>query len=144
MCALASLQSHSDALICLHNADAAAVCKRRLNISHPSMHDINAVFSTQVIFRRSLVSAELVLIFLLLLPSPGLSTSASVLFPLNYSLSRRCPCRCCQRSVHIYRTFTFAQTLDIALCALGSSGCPCVRKHSLGFGCTQRLSDACL
>ncbi len=49
VCALSSLQSHSDAILCLHNADAAAVCKRRLNITHPSMKDINSVFATQVI-----------------------------------------------------------------------------------------------
>jgi len=48
VCALASLQSHSDAVLCLHNADAAAVCKRRLNITHPSMKDINSVFASQV------------------------------------------------------------------------------------------------
>jgi hypothetical protein len=56
VCALASLQSHSDAVLCLHNADAAAVCKRRLNITHPSMKDINSVFATQVMRLRCYIS----------------------------------------------------------------------------------------
>lgn len=149
VCALASLQSHSDAVLCLHNADAAAVCKRRLNITHPSMKDINSVFATQVMRLRCYISVLPPYNILnppppLPPPSriPGLSTLTALLCPLTRPYSCCCSSRRCCCCMWLRRSISSAQAPIPAIHTLRSTGRIGIRKHALGLRRPQRVADA--
>ena len=141
VCALSSLQSHSDAILCLHNADAAAVCKRRLNITHPSMKDINSVFATQVIAYNPINCPPR---HTRLLIYPGLPAAPSKFCALTCPVSCYRPCGCCYHRMCLCRPFPAAETIVFALHTLRSPRCPRFRKHALGLCCSQCVSNAAM
>jgi hypothetical protein len=141
VCALSSLQSHSDAILCLHNADAAAVCKRRLNITHPSMKDINSLFATQVIAYTPIHRPpRLTQLFIY----PGLPAAPPKLCALTCTVSCYSACGCCDHRLCLCRSFPSAQTIVFALHTLRSPRCTRFRKHALGLCCSQCVSNAAM